>query len=193
MEIISKKCGFCKTNKPISSFIRNKKCSFGVNNKCKTCQQEYRKQYNKSNKTKILEYNIQYNKSYNKEWNENNKHIVKWRGMLNRCLIYKGKKKNGKTELLLGYSVNDFREYIENQFVDNMNWDNIHIDHKIPLTWFKPETPVNIINNLFNLQPKLAGDNISKLNRYSDNISLEYFVLIKEWILEDYLSKIKYK
>ena len=113
--------------------------------------------------------------------------------MLNRCLIYKGKKKNGKTEKILGYSIEVFKKHIEYQFINNMDWDNIHIDHKIPLTWFKPETPVNIINNLFNLQPKLAGDNISKLNRYSDNISLEYFVLIKEWILGDYLSKIKYK
>jgi hypothetical protein len=193
MEIISKKCGICKIDKLFTDFIKNKKCSFGINNKCKICQQEYRKQYNKSNKEKILKYNIQYNKSYNKEWGKNNKHIVKWRGMLNRCLIYKGKKKNGKTEKTLGYSIEVFKKHIEYQFINNMGWNNIHIDHKIPLTWFKPETPVNVINNLFNLQPKLAGDNISKLNRYSDNISLEYFVLIKEWILEDYLPKIEYK
>jgi len=193
METTSKKCNICNINKPFSDFIKNKRCLFGYNNKCKNCQKEYSKEYRQKNKEKILKYNLNYNKIYNKEWGENNKHIVKWRQMLNRCLIYKGKKKNSKTEVMLGYSLLNFKNHIENQFKNNMNWDNTHVDHKIPLTWFNPNTPVNIINHLSNLQPKFSEDNISKLNRYSDDISSEYFLLVKEWILKDYLPKIKYK
>jgi len=190
MEIITKTCVFCNINQPIINFIKNKKCSLGVNNKCKSCQKLYRHNYNKNNKDKILEYNIEYNKVYNKKWNQDKKHIIKWRSILYRCLIYKGKNKNSKTESMLGYSLAKFKQHIENQFQNGMSWNNIHVDHKIPLTWFKPDTPVWIINHLDNIHPLFSSDNISKLNRYSHNISSSYALLVKEWILDKYLDKI---
>jgi hypothetical protein len=180
-----KYCKFCQQNKPLEQFVKHKKCIDGYNNKCKQCVKEYRKSYNKVNKKSILEYNTKYNQTYNKEWGNNHLHIVKWRGLLYRCLIYKGKKKNGKTQDILGYSVVEFKQHIESQFNNDMNWENIHIDHKIPLTWFSTNTPPNIVNHLANLQPLLLKENISKLNRYSHPIEEDYFLLIKNCISDN--------
>ena len=115
---------------------------------------------------------------------------MKWRGLLRRCLIYKGKKKNGKTEDILGYSISIFKQHIESQFKNEMDWNNIHIDHKIPLTWFSTNTPPNVVNNLSNLQPLPTEENISKLNRYSHSVDEKYFSLIQEWILPQYIELI---
>jgi len=189
---LNKFCVFCNTSQPITNFIKNKNCSLGLNNKCKSCQKLYRSNYNKNNKTKILEYNLEYNKTYNLEWAADNKHVIKWRNMLHIVLKHKGKKKNTKTEIMLGYSLSEFTKHIEDQFSKDMNWNNIHIDHKIPLTWFKIEAPIPLVNHLENLHPTSPNYNYSKLNSYSDKISYDYFVLIKEWILDKYIDKVHF-
>jgi len=183
-----KYCKFCQQDKPLEQFVKHKHCIDGYNNKCKQCVKEYRKSYNKVNKKNILEYNTKYNQTYNKKWGNNHLHIVKWRSLLYRCLIYKGKKKNGKTQDILGYSVIEFKQHIESQFNSSMNWENTHIDHKIPLTWFSTNTPPNIVNHLANLQPLLLKENISKSNRYSHPIEEDYFLLIKGWVLPEYIK-----
>jgi hypothetical protein len=91
----------------------------------------------------------------------------------------------------IGYSIQTFKSHIEQHFTNGMNWDNIHIDHKIPITWFKNNTPIQLVNSLHNLQPQYSSDNISKLNRYSDKITKNYFILIEDWILPQYVGKIK--
>ena len=185
-----KYCKFCKVNKPLEQFVKHPKTIDGYNNKCKQCVKEYRQSYNKLNKKDILEYNIKYNQTYNKEWGKQNIHIRKWRNLLYRCLIYKGKKKNGKTEDILGYSISTFKQHIESQFKVGMNWENTHIDHKIPLTWFSPKTPPHIVNNLSNIQPLLLKENISKLNRYSHSVDEKYFLMVRKWILPQYMTHI---
>ena len=185
-----KYCKFCQQNKSLEQFVKHPKTIDGYNNKCKQCVKEYRVSYNKTNKKDILEYNVKYNQTYNKEWGRNNTHIVRWRSLLQRCLIYKGKKKNGKTEDILGYSISTFKQHIESQFKDGMNWENTHMDHKIPLTWFLIDTPPNIVNHLSNLEPLLVKENISKLNRYSHSIDEKYFLMIQEWILPQHIEYI---
>jgi len=50
-----------------------------------------------------------------------------------------------------------------------MSWDNHgevwEIDHKYPLNKFRPDTPINIVNALDNLEPLLVNENRQKLNR----------------------------
>jgi len=190
MEITTKNCVFCNTTQPLTNFIKNKKCSLGYNNKCKSCQKEYRTQYNKDNKNKILEYNLEYNKTYNPKWNSNNPHIKLWRNLINRYTQSNNYTKKDTTESSLGYSNLTFKCHIENQFKEGMNWDNIHIDHKIPVSWFKTETPIHIVNNLSNLHPLLSFDNISKRNRFNHKVDNEYWELCKEFIKDEYLNKI---
>jgi hypothetical protein len=183
-----KYCKFCHQNKLLEQFTKHPETIDGYNNKCKQCVKEYRVSYNKINKKKILEYNVKYNQTYNKEWGKQNIHIIKWRNLLYRCLLYKGKKKNGKTEDILEYSIYIFKQHIESQFRKEMRWGNIHVDHKIPLTWFSVDTPPNIVNHLSNLQPLPIQENITKLNKYSHSIDKEYFSIVQEWILPQYIK-----
>jgi hypothetical protein len=75
---------------------------------------------------------------------------------------------------ILGYDHIEFMEHIERSFSDGMCWeliDEIHIDHVIPLRWFivnkihRPE----VINDLSNLMPIWAKDNLKKSTALPDN------------------------
>ena len=86
------------------------------------------------------------------------------------------KNKNQRTVFsLLGYSLKDLMNHLEAQFKSNMTWENYgtlwHIDHIIPISWFKFETTDDAefekCWSLSNLQPLLASINLSKGNRYA--------------------------
>jgi hypothetical protein len=75
---------------------------------------------------------------------------------------------------ILGYDHIEFMEHVERSFHDGMCWeliDEIHIDHVIPLRWFivnkihRPE----VINDLSNLMPIWAKDNLKKSTALPDN------------------------
>jgi hypothetical protein len=86
------------------------------------------------------------------------------------------KNKNQRTVFsILGYSLKDLMNHLEAQFKSNMTWENYgtlwHIDHIIPISWFKFETTDDAefekCWSLSNLQPLLASINLSKGNRYA--------------------------
>lgn len=61
--------------------------------------------------------------------------------------------------------------HLERQFTNKMNWDNYgsywHIDHLIPLSWFKTRKQALRVGwRLKNLRPIPAKENISKSNKY---------------------------
>ena len=91
------------------------------------------------------------------------------------------------TEVLLGYSAEQLKEHLNKQ---GMNWGEHHIDHKIPVTWFKPETPPHIVNDLRNLQPLSPEENRSKLNRFGSPIDSSYIHVIKNWIKKEYIYEL---
>lgn len=83
----------------------------------------------------------------------------------------RGYKKNSKTYKILGCSFDEFKEYIESQFKDNMCWENYgewHLDHKIPISWAETEDQIYELNYYSNFQPLWAFDNLSKGNKRSD-------------------------
>jgi hypothetical protein len=68
----------------------------------------------------------------------------------------------------------EFRNYIESQFTEGMNWDNYgqgknnetwHIDHIIPISLAKTEEEVYKLNHYANLRPMWCSDNIRKSNK----------------------------
>ena len=66
----------------------------------------------------------------------------------------------------------DLKLHLESLFIDGMSWENWgewHIDHKIPVSKFDKETPMSIVNNLNNLQPLWALDNLSKSNKIEND------------------------
>ncbi|MFZ6043687.1 hypothetical protein ACOV11_24710 [Vibrio natriegens] len=76
-----------------------------------------------------------------------------------------------KYENILGYTEKQFKKHIESQFERGMSWSNRgewHIDHIKPISAFLKEgiCDIKIINNLHNLQPLWAEDNLKKSNNY---------------------------
>ena len=78
------------------------------------------------------------------------------------------KNKNRKSCEYLGCSIIEYKKYIENQMTDDMTWENIHIDHTIPLRYNNP-TEEELIKRLHfsNTAPMLASQNLSKGARYT--------------------------
>jgi hypothetical protein len=69
----------------------------------------------------------------------------------------------------LGCSSEYFIEYIEKQFKDGMNWDNIHLDHIKPISKFNLDDEDEFLQccNYKNFQPLLAKDNLEKHNKFT--------------------------
>jgi hypothetical protein len=87
-------------------------------------------------------------------------------------------KKNRRTEEIIGCSIEELRDFIQNQFKDGMNWDNWgtkgwHIDHRIPVSWFNLENEGcrKLAFNYKNLQPLWGEDNLKKKNFYADKLA----------------------
>lgn len=148
------------------------------------------KQQKESNPEKYSEYlknwrenYTEYMKGYLKEWwslnrnkrktyweniRNNNPHYIAWRSSLRLALSRMNKAKNEHTIDLLGYTPFDLKSHMESLFKDGMSWENWgewHIDHKIPVSKFDPNTPIDVVNDLSNLQPLWAFENLSKSNK----------------------------
>ena len=112
----------------------------------------------------------------NHNWNpdradvvERKKYIMAYHRLLHRTLQ---ETKTVKSEDMLGYSKEQLRDHLAEQFVEGMTWLNHgewHIDHIKPIRAFLDEgiTDSKIINSLNNLQPLWAFDNLSKGSRYN--------------------------
>lgn len=83
------------------------------------------------------------------------------------------RKTNGKIWNYLPYTDKQLKEHLENQFDDNMTWENYgsywHVDHVIPRSRLEYDsfTHPNFLKcwHLKNLQPLEAGENIRKSNK----------------------------
>ncbi len=75
----------------------------------------------------------------------------------------------------------------ENKFPIIEGYD---IDHKIPITWFDKDVPINIVNALDNLQIMKSIENVSKSNRYSHPVCKEFYSIVYNWILPEYREMI---
>jgi len=87
----------------------------------------------------------------------------------------RGNKQGRAWESLVGYTVDDLRKHLENNFLPGMSWENRnlwHIDHKIPKSVFNYETTDDIdfkkCWTLSNLQPMWALKNISKKDKINN-------------------------
>jgi hypothetical protein len=127
-----------------------------------------------------------------------NPHIHILRNQIRNIREALGTEKILSTHKELKYTPKQFKIHIESLFKDGMLWDNIgneknkwNIDHKIPITWFKNNTPFYLVNNLENLEPIWWEENNKKGNKYSTPISKEFFISIKLYIKEEYFKQIK--
>jgi len=129
-----------------------------------TNNKDKRSFYNKNWAAANILHLREYRKQYSKEYREKYPHIILWRSVLS-CLKRLGKHKEGKSIDLLGYSASDLYYHMIPLFTEGMSWDNQgkwHIDHIKPVSKFNPDTPMNMVNALANLQPLWGIDNIKK-------------------------------
>lgn len=90
------------------------------------------------------------------------------RSMIHTSFLRGGYSKNGKCENILGCDFDFFKSYIESQFKNGMNWDNIHLDHIRPLSAANSKEDVLELNHYTNFQPLLALDNLKKSSKLID-------------------------
>ena len=108
-------------------------------------------------------------KKYTKEYHQKNPHMRAWRGCLRNTLTRLDLLKTDKTINMLGYSAGDLKEHLEKKFTDGMTWNNYgkwEVDHKKPVASYHPDTPMNVVNALSNLQPLWKEDNKVKGAKY---------------------------
>lgn len=117
---------------------------------------EYQKKYASLNKEKISKYKMEYQRNRRKTDPVFKMKYVVAR-LIRNSFKTKGLSKNKKTIDILGCDIEFFKIYIEEKFIDDMNWSNHgvvwDIDHIIPLTTAKDEKDVIILNHYSNLQP----------------------------------------
>jgi hypothetical protein len=124
-----------------------------------------------NNKEQLLKYNKEYKqkkskeeqREYDRNWGKNNPLRKKYHAGL-----YK----------ISGYTYEEFESHLL-----KLGWQpKSHIDHKIPVTHFSPDTPIRLINDLRNLQVVTLKENSSKLNTYRDTVDKEYYKEIEKYL-----------
>jgi hypothetical protein len=142
----------------------------------------YQKEHYRKNKDRIKQRVKQYSKENKEKTNIRNRikkreNVLyrlscRYRSSLSNILKSRGFRKQSKTTIILGCSIEEFRIYLENQFEPWMNWGNYgkyngelnygwDIDHIVPQITAKTEEELLLLNHYTNLKPLC-----SKINRY---------------------------
>ena len=172
-QIEYKYCSNCQKWKNISDFNRERGTWDGLRKACrihwgewKEKNKDYYVERGKNNKEHI---NLLRKNRY---WNNINYRLGNILGARMR-LALNGKSKSAKTLELLGCSIKQLKHHLENQFDENMNWENYgeywQIDHIRPCASFnlsKPEEQKRCFH-YSNLQPLEKSLNIIKDSIYN--------------------------
>jgi hypothetical protein len=176
-KVKEQKSEYRKENKEI---LKNKRRKYYESKKEITKENSLRYYHNNKDKRDFDYHKIHWIKNKEsiskkrKERRENNP-LLKLSSSI-RTLIWNSIKRMGftkksKTCEILGCQFEDFKSYIEYQFVEGMSWENHgewHLDHKKPISWAETEEQVYELNHYTNFQPLWAKDNLSKGNKWSD-------------------------
>jgi hypothetical protein len=128
----------------------------------------YRKQWRKDNS----EYMREWNRNYAREQRANNPQYVIRHRLTNRIKEFlNGDFKSKSTEQILGCSYQEFYNYIESKFTENMTWrlfleGKIHLDHIRPCCSFDltKQEELEICFHFSNYQPLWETENKQKLS-----------------------------
>jgi len=161
-----KKCKRCEEEKPLTEFYNKKDTKDGLHRYCATCmkiekknyyhttgkntRKDYYDQYRKENKEYFNTYSNQHyheNKEIYREWNRNKsatdpvfrlKHAIN--SSINGNLQKYLQIKQDRSMSYLGTTMEQYCQYLEQQFTPEMNWDNYgsywEVDHILPIDSF---------------------------------------------------------
>lgn len=128
-----------------------------------------KKKWYEKNKIKVFKAN----NLYVKEKRKNDplfKLTMNIRNLTNSAFRNKGLKKSDKTFEILGCTPLEFKKYIEQQFDNQMTWDNHGsywwIDHILPISKGTTVEEIKALNHYTNLRPLEKLENIKKSNKY---------------------------
>jgi hypothetical protein len=132
------------------------------------------KNWRENNKLKLKEYRESKKDVFNSQTRDRRKNNVinnLSNRIRSRMSLYVKKleiKKTNRTFDIVGCTPKSLRDYLEEKFTLDMNWDNQgkwHIDHIIPLSSAKTEDELYKLCHYTNLQPLWAEDNLKKSNK----------------------------
>ena len=135
---------------------------------------EKNKEYRENNKETLAEKNRQWQRNHKeyrcekyheKMQNELYRIKVNLRSSINNYLNNRGICKTKKTQEILGCTYEEFKNYIEQQFQEGMNWNNRgewHLDHIIPMASAKNAEEAIKLCHYTNFRPLWAIDNLKK-------------------------------
>jgi hypothetical protein len=171
-----KKCSNCNQQLPFNQFNKIKKGRFGISGECKICLQKRYKNW-KENGGKEWENNYNKNKRQNNpQWKL--KQILRGR-LLDALKRHTSGGKVNKTHSainLLGCSIEEFRLYLEKQFLPEMTWENHgniwEIDHIKPCSSFDLTNieQQKLCFHYTNQQPLFKTTKIAEFYGYLDHI-----------------------
>jgi len=203
----TKICTKCKKIQPLNEFNKNRAREDGLSIHCKSCVKENTSLYYIKNRDKILSYSKTYKEEndrteYHKQWYKDNKDDLKQKEKIYRKNKYDtdplfrlkttsgiqirnsinnlGFERKSKTIDVLNCSITFYKEYIESQFLEWMNWENYgkyngefnygwDIDHIIPMSSAKNEEELLKLLKYNNTQPLC-----SKINREIKKNKIEW-------------------
>jgi hypothetical protein len=196
------KCGTIKSNK---EYYKSNYTTDLLDTQCKICvnfrhninrhkedpqiRREREKRWREKNPEKMREkYRKQYLKLNYKLKNNLSRRV-------RSALVGKGTK-SSNTVKLLGCSVLEFKNWLEYQFIENMNWDNYgksgiwEIDHVIPCSSFdlNNEEDQRKCFHWSNMRPLLSTENSIKSNKINDEIISEHYIKYEKYALNNKLQ-----
>jgi len=192
-----KKCKRCGEEKPLTEYGNRKDTKDGLHRYCKICaykiaedyyhntgktsRKEYYDQYRKENKEYHNTYSNQHyheNKDYYREYNDTRSAtdpIFRLKHAINSNININLKKylqiKHDKSMNYLGTTMEQYYQYLEQQFTPEMNWDNYgsywEIDHILPIDSFDLTNEEQLYQcfNYINTRPLHWLENKQKSNK----------------------------
>ena len=148
----------------------------------------YMRKYREANREKLTQYQKKYKQD---NWPELLKKKQEYQranlwvylrhriGTALRSSMKKGEKAGRSQEMLLGYTRKELAAHLESLFTEGMTWEKfmkgeIHIDHVIPVSYFRPDSAdspeFKACWALSNLQPLWATDNLKKGAKLPDTL-----------------------
>ena len=167
--INNKICFRCRIEKSKDEYSRCYKTKDGFISHCKKCNNERRNNSNwyKNQYDNIKDYKLDWtNNKYKNDLNYKLKSNIRCR--MNHVLKEQYISKDNNSLKYLGCNLEEYKEYLEKQFIPEMNWSNHgefwEIDHIIPCTSFDLTNEENIYKcfNYKNTQPLTVFENRSK-------------------------------
>lgn len=200
-----KQCKTCREFKPLNEYFNSKNNVGGKKPNCKVCmkanvdkaaQNAAAKRYRDRYPERRLERDRKYREDNSEKVKaKRNEYLAqryqqdptyRLQTILRQQVVdYIKYKKSERTAQLLGYTAEEFiARYGEGGVGD-------HLDHKIPKSWFKDDTPVSLVWHIENLHWLPGVDNSSKYNNYMHPVSESYLQQVLPYIKEEFAGFVK--